>query len=376
MSPPDQQRVPLSRLAALACLVLLAACASRGTISLDPSAAQVGRVQPILVGTLRNPSTSAEVFSSTRSEALAFARFEVSVPPDREPGTVSFPRGRADPRTDFLTVSAGSLSGEAEFVANVNAAMRGRSAGEREVIVLVHGFNTNFPESLYRLAQMRDDLRVPALPILYAWPSAANVRAYGLDRETALFARDGLDQLLTALARSEARRIIVVGHSMGALIVMDTMRQMAMRGAPQVFDKLASIILLSPDLDIGLFRTQARPLIAKDVPIYIFVSTRDRALRISALLRGQSARLGSIQDTSEIADLPIVLIDITNIEATSDRLGHFKVATSPSMIAFISGMDDVGIEMFRDEHRSPGVLETTITAVQEMTEIILQPIGP
>lgn len=367
----------MTRLAMTLCLLLLAACTPRGAISIYPDAADIGSVQPILVGTLRSPTSSAEAFSATRSETLAFAGFEVSVPPDREPGTVTFPRGQTpNPRTDFLTVSGERLDSEAALIARVNAELRGRSAGDREVIVLVHGFNTNFPESLYRLAQMRDDLQVPALPILYAWPSAANVRAYGLDRETALFARDGLDQLLTALARSEARRIIVVGHSMGALIVMDTMRQMAMRGAPRVFDKLASIILLSPDLDIGLFRTQVRPLIAKDVPIYIFASTRDRALRISAMLRGQSVRLGSIQDISEIADLPIVLIDITNVEATSDRLGHFKVATSPSMIAFISGMDEVGIEMFRDEQRSPGVLETTITAVQEMTEIILQPVAP
>jgi esterase/lipase superfamily enzyme len=351
--------------------------ARRGTISIDPAAGGVGTVEPILVATNRTPATSAEVFSGDRSETLAFARFEVSVPPDRVPGTVSFPaEGTSDPRTDFLTVAAGRIGSEAAFIAAVNASMRGKPARDREAMVFVHGFNTNFAESLYRHAQMRHDFATPGLSILYAWPSAANVRAYGLDRETALFARDGLDQLLTALARADVTRIILVGHSMGALIVMDTLRQMALAGAPGVFDKLAAVVLFAPDLDTGLFRTQVRPLIRYDVPIYLFVSSRDRALRFSALLRGQADRLGSIQDASGIADLPIVLIDITNVEANADRLGHFKVATSPSMIALINGMDEVGIEIFRDEQRRPSVFETTITAVQEMTEIVLLPLTP
>jgi hypothetical protein len=46
------------------------------------------------------------------------------------------------------------------------------------------------------------------------------------------------------------------------------------------------------------------------------------------------------------------------------------------MIALINGMDEVGIEIFRDEQRRPSVFETTITAVQEMTEIVLLPLTP
>ncbi len=358
-------------------IVLMAGCTPRGHVVMAPKAGTVGTIHPILVATTRYPSdATAEIFARDRSETLGFARFDVSVPPEREKGTVTFPRGtRADPATDFLTVSAGRLPDRAAFIAAVNAHLAGKDARSREAIVFVHGFNTNFPEGLYRQAQMRHDFQTPGLSVHYSWPSAANLMAYGQDRESALFARDGLDELLTLLARTDVSRILVVGHSMGALIVMDTMRQMAMRGAPEVFGKVGAILLMAPDLDIGVFRTQVRPLVAEDVPIYIFASSGDRALRWSSRLRGQPERLGSIRDLGGVSDLPIVVIDISNVEATADPLGHFKVATSPSMIALISGMGEVGIEMFRDEARQPNVFATTINVVHDMTEVVLLPLA-
>lgn len=360
------------------CLAVQAGCSPRGAISLAPEAAQVASVQRILVGTTRARSAqgSAGVFSPARSEALSFARFDVAVPIEREPGTVSFPTSLPpDPATDFVTVSADRLGSEAAFVAAVNAEVSGKIARDREAVVFVHGFNTNFTEGLYRQAQMRHDFGTPGLSINYAWPSAASVRAYGLDRESALFARDGLERLLLLLARTEVSRIILIGHSMGAMVLMDTVRQMAIRGSPQFFDKLGAIVLMAPDLDVGVFRTQVRPLEGEDVPIYIFVSSRDRALRLSSFLRGDTERLGSIRDLTGVAGLPIVVIDITDVGAVSDPLGHFKVATSPAMIALLSGMDEVGLEVFRDEERRPNLFETTINVVQDVTEVVLQPLA-
>jgi esterase/lipase superfamily enzyme len=360
------------------CLAVQAGCSPRGAITLKPEAAEVGAVHRILVGTTRAAGApgGATVFSNTRSETLSFALFDVSVPPEREPGTVSFPTNLPpDPAADYVTVAARRLGSEAAFIAAVNAEVSGRAARDREAVVFVHGFNTNFPEGLYRHAQMRHDFRTPGVAISYAWPSAASVRAYGLDRESALFARDGLERLLDVLARTDVSRILVIGHSMGALVVMDTVRQMAIRGSPRFFDKLGAVILMAPDLDVGVVRTQLQPLADKDVPLYIFVSTRDRALRLSSFIRGGPARLGSIRDLSGVAGLNIVVIDISDVGATSDPLGHFKVATSPSMIALIGGMDNVGIEMFQDEERRPNVFETTINMVQGVTEVVLQPLA-
>jgi esterase/lipase superfamily enzyme len=354
-------------------LALVAGCAPRGAITIAPEAAATGSVQSILVATSREPG--AGLFTRGRSERLGFGRFDVAVPPERAPGTVSYPRGgRPDPATDFVTVSAARFRDADAFVAAVNAGIAGRPARNREAIVFVHGFNTNFAEGVYRHAQMVHDFRLPAVSVHYAWPSAGSVWSYAFDRESALFARDGLEELLDALTRSNLSRIVLVGHSMGALVVMDTVRQMAIRGSPALFAKLQAVVLIAPDLDVEVFRTQLRPIEAgRDVSVYVFVSGGDRALRFSSLLRGEGERLGSIRDVSRVADFPITVIDISDVEATEDALGHFKVATSPAMIALISGMDEAGLEMFRDEPRQPDIFETSVNVFQNVTEVVLRP---
>jgi esterase/lipase superfamily enzyme len=362
--------------AAAACLILIG-CTPRGQITMLPEAGSVGTVHEMLTVTSRGPEDGPGIYSRSRAETLRWGRFNVSVPPEREPGTVSFPDGRTpDPARHFLTVSAQRFADEQAFLAAVNAALARRPAGQREVTVFVHGFNTNFSEGLYRHAQMAHDFRSPGVSVFYAWPSAASVRAYPFDRESALFARDGLERLLDVLSRSNAEKIVPTGHSMGALVVMDTVRQMAIRGSDRSLAKVQAVLLMAPDLDIDVFRTQAAAVAARRVPIYVFVSDRDRALRLSGFLRGQEDRLGSIRDRGRLAGLAdVVVVDVTDVQGSAgDPLNHFPVATSPAMIALIAGLDQIGIEMFKDQERQPNVFETTINVVQGVTEVVLQPL--
>ena len=363
------------RAAALGLCLALAGCARRGTITVVPEAAGKGTVVDLLVATTRGWTDTAAISARRRSETLRFGAFAVSVPPDRTPGTVTYPDARdPDPATDFLTVSAQQLPSDRAFVAAVNAKLAQRPPAEREVTVFVHGFNTNFAEGLYRHAQMIHDFRSPGVSVSYAWPSAANVGAYGFDRESALFARDGLERTLVLLAQSNARRIVLVGHSMGTVIVMETVRQLAIRGSDRVLDRIQAVVLLAPDIDPELFRAEVNALAPRVIPIYVSVSTRDRALRVSGLLRGQSERLGSLADTNAVASLPgVVIFDVTDIDGAGDPLNHFAVATSPAMVAFIGGLDRVGPTMLRDEDRSAGVFTATLDAVGGVTEVRLLP---
>ncbi len=354
----------------------LAACGPRGALTIYPDAAAVGSVQPIYVTTPREADGSVNAFTFGRSEALTFARFDVAVPPDRAPGVVSFPTTQPpNPRTDFVTVSARGLGGDAGFVAAINAEMDALPPGGREIFVFTHGFNTNFSEGLYRHAQMRHDFKAPGAAVHYAWPSAATVQAYAFDRESAIFAREGLQATLEALARSNAEQIVVTAHSMGAMVLMEALRSMALAGSPRFFAKLQAIVLMAPDLDIDVFRGQVRPLADTDVPVYIFISSRDRALRFSSILRGDSERLGSIQDLARVEGLPVTLIDTSGVNDGGDSLGHFAVATSPTMISLIQGMDQVGAEIFEDAANSPNPVEQTINVFQGVGGAVLSPLA-
>lgn len=71
--------------AGLAAALALAGCGPRGALTIYPDAAEVGSVQSIYVATSRGVDGGANAWAFARSEDLSFARFEVSVPPDRDP---------------------------------------------------------------------------------------------------------------------------------------------------------------------------------------------------------------------------------------------------------------------------------------------------
>jgi esterase/lipase superfamily enzyme len=353
----------------------IAGCAPRGTVTLKPEAAAVGSVQTIFVATSRMLAPGATDFSGQPAAGLSFAELRVSVPPERVPGTVRFPRnGAPDPQTDFLTVSNKALS-ESAFLRAINAELAARRGDERVITLFVHGFNTTFSEGLYRQAQMRVDFETPGVSVQFSWPSAARGSAYATDREAVLVARDELEQVIGLLTRTNARRIVLAGHSMGAFLLMEALRQRAIRDGKAGFAKLEEVALIAPDIDVAVFRSQARELLDDDITIYVFTSNRDRALRLSAALRGNRERLGSVTDLAQIADLPVTVIDVSAVNSENDAMNHFAIATSPALFSLIQGMQRYGSAVLADADYSIPLLEASVMAVQDLTAVALQPLA-
>ena len=363
----------LFRLALLGTVLVAVACAPRGAITVDSAARGVGSLEPIFVGTSRSKTEDANVFGRDRASGLSYARLDVSVPPDREPGTLTFPKSLpANPRTDFVTLDAARYADDVAFKAAVNTALRALPPAERRIMVFVHGFNTNFAEGVYRQAQMMHDFGTPALGVSYSWPSAADARLYLYDRDSAFYARDGLEHMLRLLADTDADRIVIAAHSMGAQVTLEALRQMALTGAPRLFGKLTAVALLSPDVDVDLFRSEITPLLRQNIAWFIFVSGHDRALSVSSFVRGRTARLGSLTDATAIADLDVTVIDMTDIEG--DPLGHSVVASSPVRISLVQGLTRDGPTILDEETANVGLAATTANVMQAATEVIVSPI--
>lgn len=361
---------------ALAVLAVLAACSPRGEIRLVPEAAAVGQVQDVFVGTTRGIDPATGSFGPERLRGgVTFARFAVSVPPERELGTIDFPPpGRpADPAVHFLTVSSRVYDGDTAFRTELAAALRTSRRGTREVTVFTHGFNNTFAEGLYRIAQMRHDLDLPGVAVHYAWPSLGQPLGYVRDRDSALFARDGLERLLEEVAAAGAERIMVVGHSMGAALTMETLRQMAIRNNRRVLDRLAGVVLLSPDIDVDVFHAQAAEMAPLPQPFFVFTSRRDRALALSARLTGQRRdRLGNIRDLERIADLPVTVVDVAAFDVGD---GHLNVGRSPALIRILGRITEVDAAYGGDRTGRTGLLPGVVLTVQNATEIILRPVA-
>ena len=357
------------RVSFLAAVLFLSACAPRGELAYAPVVP--GKVHPVFVGTTRGPDpVTGAPLGRDRSEQLELARFDVAVPPNRAVGQLEYPlTGRKiDPQKHFVVASSQTYPEKAAFQADLRKSL---AASGGEAVVFVHGFNNTFAEGLYRLAQMGEDFDLPETLVHYAWPSRGHVLGYAYDRDSALFARDGLRELMDQVHRAGAKRILLVGHSMGGALSMEMLRDAARAGETGMLSRLSGVVLISPDIDVDLFREQARSIGKLPQPFVIFTSQKDKALLLSSRIAGENDRLGSLQDINRVADLKVTMID-TGAYNTAD--GHFNVANNPALIRMLGRTGQLAT-ILEGEQVGKGNLATgVVMTVQDATKIILAPI--
>jgi esterase/lipase superfamily enzyme len=103
--------------------------------------------------------------TANRANALNFAKFVGSVPPNQKSGNVEMPTAAPDPRSSFAVMDQAVMS-EADFHKAV-APQGDTRRKKHNAFVFVHGFNSNFQESLFRLAQLHQNRR-DSDPVLLA----------------------------------------------------------------------------------------------------------------------------------------------------------------------------------------------------------------
>ncbi|MCZ0964374.1 alpha/beta hydrolase [Paracoccus benzoatiresistens] len=359
------------------CLALIGAatvsgCGPRGSIAiLDPAEVVQENIQRAIVATSRAPVPAPEFFSGKNAFSTQFARFDVAVPPDRPFGTIRYPRGHPDPRRDFVVTRARRLAGPLAFVQEVNAAAAS-TPHSRVGAMFIHGFNNNFAEALMRHVQLRHDLAAPGVGVLFSWPTAAKLLAYAVDREHALFSRDSLVETMQLMRRTRLSGYNLIAHSMGAFVAMEGLRTLALMGDYASLRKIDAVVLISADLEVDLFRRQAEPVLAAGVPIYLLVSSKDKALRWSATLRGATRRVGSTYTREELGGLDVGIIDLSAVNP-GEITGHLKVGSSPELIALVRRMRQRQATLFG---REAGLLDAGATVLQGAAGLVLAPLSP
>lgn len=318
----------------------LAACAStpQGLLQPVPTAPGTDRVN-MLAATTRAPSPNPGVlFSGDRGEGVSFSNLIVSIPRDREIGTIQLPRSLpGNPATDFVVTAQTPLpkSGLVEW-------FRSTSGRAKRVFVFVHGFNTPFDRAVFRFAQLAHDADADAAPVLFSWPSRGYLLDYSRDFDNASYSRSDLADLLKVAAASPSvREIVILAHSMGSWPAVEAVRQLGLRdgGVPR---KISNLILASPDLDVGVFRRQVEDMGAKRPQITLFTAQHDRALQLSRFISRGATRLGGIDPTqdeyrSQFSGLSgITVIDLSAVNA-GDRINHDLFAASPDAVRLIGG---------------------------------------
>lgn len=345
-----------ARRAALAFLasgaLSLGGCAAGNPLSLRADAAPAADLVPpsqvdVLVSTLRAPDTTgASLFSANRSPALSFADLTVTVPPNRARGSIILPSRKVDLASEFAIVRGARMNNASDLVTALNRRLDVLPFEDRRVFLFVHGYNVSFEAGMFRQAQLMKDQAVRGVALSYSWPSASSVGLYLYDRDSAEFAREGLVQTLEIIRRSNASSIVLLGHSMGAFLVMEALRTASLKGQGDLLRMLEATILAAPDIDVDVFNQQLSALEPRPEPMVVLVSRKDRALQVSQKLRGGAPRVGEGTDTEDLRQRGVIVIDLSKADSP-DRLNHSAFASSETLRRILGGgfdplLDDAG----------------------------------
>ncbi|WP_298982179.1 alpha/beta hydrolase [uncultured Roseibium sp.] len=308
----------------------LAACGERpdlGALALNDAPAPGARVTDIMIVTTRDKDATPDTyFGGERGQALGYAEASISVPPDHEPGQIEWPNSfPGDPEKNFVTRKAGYIADKASFTNEINRRLAAKPRDEREIFVFIHGYNTRFPEALYRFTQIIHDSEFSGVPVLFTWASRGKVQDYVYDLNSAAIARQALEQTLIQLSNTRAEKITILAHSMGNWLLMETAVQASPNDRRKMTRKIDEVILAAPDIDIDLFKAQLKKLGRPPKPYIVIVSRDDRALRLSRAIAGGKERVGAFSDDKELTELGAVVVDLTELDA-QDGSHHSKFA--------------------------------------------------
>ncbi|MDI7861619.1 alpha/beta fold hydrolase [Rhizobiaceae bacterium n13] len=329
--------MPTSRLFAfLIVLVILSGCGGPRAITGLESVSARGEpaaIVPIFVSTSRERSDNLALpYSAERSQKLNFAKFDIGIPQHHVPGSVEKSGRMPDPERHFTARSYRQIDGRKQFIAQLNEALALRAPEHREIFIFVHGYNNNFADSIFRNAQITHDYNVKSVALHYAWPSGGALPLYVFDRDSALVGRDGLAETIEIAAQTNARRIVLVGHSMGSYVVMEALRDLAISGRGRHLKRLGGVVLAAPDIDMDVFESQANDIGELPQPFMIVVSRRDRALGISTRVAGGHPRVGSGSDIAFLQSKGITVLDVSDLDG--GRHGVF--ASSPTLMDLVN----------------------------------------
>ncbi|TLP65631.1 alpha/beta fold hydrolase [Parasedimentitalea maritima] len=352
-------------------VVGLTACTDRSYTPVMPEALLVGTPKTIFAATIREPEPDGS-FGPGRSDNYSLLELTVSIPPSHRPGELNFAYANPDPQTQFTMANRQLLDGPNEFKARLKEEVRNLPGTEQEVTVFVHGFNSTQSETAFRAAQLAQDIQLPGATMIYSWPSQGNPLGYAYDGDSVLFARDGLERMLRQIRSAGVGRIVLVAHSMGSQLVMETLRQIEIQTPGWSAANLNGVVLMSPDLDVEVFRSQMRRIENVPQPFIVFVSSKDKLLNISSRLRGthSSERLGNISSLDAVSGLPIRIVDTT---AFSDDAAsaHLVAGTSPALIAMLNAARKTADAFGKDSAQIGNLLPGRITTSNGTTEISL-----
>jgi esterase/lipase superfamily enzyme len=292
------RRSMLRVLASAASAFALEGCSSLAGPGARIDAAELTTNPTLLVATTRKPVNGARAkpwFGSERGARMSVARAKLTAPGEGRFSLASV--GLDDWRIDAIET--------APRIGDLFAAAN----GARDVLLYVHGFNQTFETAALDAVRLSDGIRFRGETMVFSWPSKAKLLDYGYDRESAMWSRDALEQVVFEVIASPAvGRLHIVAHSVGTMLTMEAIRQIYDRQGGVVADRIGAIVFASPDIDMDVFSSSVARIGSLASKIIVITSTNDRALAVSRWIAGGIARVGAAEH-AQLERLGLHVID-------------------------------------------------------------------
>ena len=216
----------------------------------------------------------------------------------------------------------------ADFVAQVRAMVA--DSPHRGLLLLVHGFRTDFDFALRGTAFLANVLDINAPVMVFDWPGnqGSSLSGYRRAQQVATSSATELADTLRLIVREiQPERLWLVAHSMGGQVVVDAFSELY-RDEDFADDgfEVDDVVLTAPDVDRARFKDQFKAelqALARNTTVY--VSSNDRALLASRLIN-RARRLGESSLSKEDAELlDTVEAAFELVEPGSDRVSLVDV---------------------------------------------------
>jgi esterase/lipase superfamily enzyme len=234
-----------------------------------------------------------------------------------------------------------------------------RDTHSETAVIFVHGYNTSFNDSAYRFAQIIWDTQLfDMAPILFSWPSIAELRYYEYDQASAEGSIEPFLNLLHLLQiNAGIKKVHVIAHSMGNQIITSAIANPPESLQPQPFREL---IFAAPDVDRDIFLGRLPKMEKAARGLTLYASAADRPLE----LMGNLAKIPRAGDVGP--DGPLVAAGIDSIDVTA--MGHDLFALNHSTFAASAVIEDIA-RLVRTGQRPPNLRTSRIRGVPESAAV-------
>lgn len=209
------------------------------------------------------------------------------------------------------------------FLARVGAASTRGTELSAGLVLYTHGFATSFSRAIAQGSDIAHRGRQSGPFVVFAWP--AHISFASFPRPSALISKAYRDDSVSAaesagafrgaladlLSIVPAKRLAVVGHSLGAQLASEALTTPSQLRDSLVVAPLHALVLFAPDISAPRFRDVLGPAL---VPVanrrVIYASEADRLLTVSRLIN-HSPRVGQGRGEKMLTESEVEIVDVT-----------------------------------------------------------------